>query len=205
MYRDLDWTNETVFILGGGPSVSKLIPDISVLKDRKVIAVNNGYKLAPFSDILIFADAAWYEWHRNDLPDFEGLKFCGAWGGNKGQYADDIIQLEKTGDSEIDMHKGFVRGKNTGYQAINLAMQLGAKNIVLLGFDMKFDDKGNANWHTDHKRTGRPGIYKEAMLPFFPSIQEYIDKNQLDVHIYNINKDSELDVFPYKSIEEFLA
>ncbi|MBO6542298.1 MAG: hypothetical protein JJ939_12080 [Alphaproteobacteria bacterium] len=40
------------------------------------------------------------------------------------------------------------RGANSGYQAINLAVHLGAAKIVLLGFDMQASDK--PHWHGFH-------------------------------------------------------
>lgn len=42
-------------------------------------------------------------------------------------------------------------GKNSGYQAINLAYLFGARRIVLLGFDMAVDGP-RRHWHGDHPK-----------------------------------------------------
>lgn len=201
---DVDWKDETVFIIGGGPSLKTYVPDIDVLKDKKCIAVNNAYQLAPFSPIMIFADHMWYGWHKETLKEFNGIKFCGAWGGNKKQYDESVIYLDRIKKDGLDFREGFICGNNTGYQAINLAINLGAKEIVLIGFDMGFDDKGNSNWHDDHKRKGRAGIYEDTMIPTFQSINDVLKDSNKDVTIYNINSESNLKTFKFKKIEEFL-
>lgn len=38
--------------------------------------------------------------------------------------------------------------KNSGFQAVNLAANLGASRILLVGFDMQLD--GGSHWHGDH-------------------------------------------------------
>lgn len=40
-------------------------------------------------------------------------------------------------------------GKNSGFQAINLALQFGSRKIVLIGFDMRVDL--GTHWHGRHK------------------------------------------------------
>lgn len=43
------------------------------------------------------------------------------------------------------------RGANSGFQALNLAVHLGARRIVLLGYDMQRTG-GLSHWHGDHGR-----------------------------------------------------
>jgi hypothetical protein len=53
-----DWSDETVFIVAGGPSV--LDQDLSVLRGRRVIAIKGMYLRLPFADVLYFADHFWW-------------------------------------------------------------------------------------------------------------------------------------------------
>lgn len=50
----------------------------------------------------------------------------------------------------------FTGGGNSGYQAVNLALQWGASEVILLGFTMKRIG-GKNHWHPDH-RTSNPNI-----------------------------------------------
>jgi len=52
------WPGETVFIIGGGPSVRG--QNIEALRGRRVIAINSSYLVAPWADYLIFADERWW-------------------------------------------------------------------------------------------------------------------------------------------------
>lgn len=43
----------------------------------------------------------------------------------------------------------MAQGQNSGYQAINFAYHMGAKCVILLGYDMT-SHSGKARWHPDH-------------------------------------------------------
>lgn len=65
------WPDETVFILGGGPSLP--IERLTELRGKgKVIAINNAGFVAPWADLLFFADTRWWTWNRDRLGEFEG-------------------------------------------------------------------------------------------------------------------------------------
>lgn len=69
-----EWVGKTCFIVAGGPSaadagVARLAPDAAAPRTsigsaadgkRKVIAINSSYVIAPFADILFFADERWW-------------------------------------------------------------------------------------------------------------------------------------------------
>jgi hypothetical protein len=58
--------------------------------------------------------------------------------------------LSKSGQG---IGRGFVftGGGNSGYQAVNLALQWGAAEIILLGYTMMLGANGKAHWHQDHR------------------------------------------------------
>lgn len=83
------------------------------------------------------------------MPDFEGLRVT------QGDYVpprgidvkrvhivrhDDEMRLDKFG------HIGW--GGNSGFQALNLAVQFGAKRVVLVGYDMHLE--AGIHWHGKH-------------------------------------------------------
>ena len=53
-----EWEGETVFIVGGGPSV--LGVDLEVLRGRRVIVINSSVYAVPWADFLYFGDWRWW-------------------------------------------------------------------------------------------------------------------------------------------------
>ncbi len=139
------WDGATVVIIGGGPSVTAEQVEYVHNSGHKVIAINDAYRLAPWADLLYGCDAKWWEWHEG-VPDFKGIKvclrYCVAGNGCEGKWTEDLYpdikSLAYDGIEGISTIPGLVKsGKDSGYQAIQLAIQLGAEKIVLLGYDMK--------------------------------------------------------------------
>mgnify|MGYP001617909464 CR=1 FL=1 len=56
-----EWRGQTAAILGGGPSLTLGQCETVRVAGCRVIAVNNAYELAPWADILYFADRHWWE------------------------------------------------------------------------------------------------------------------------------------------------
>lgn len=163
------WRGETVLIVAGGPSVTQQIVDEARGRCR-VIAVNNAYEIAPWAEVLYFADHQWWEWHRKrDLyRAFAGQK----------------VTIEGTGErvSEPEVHmlrnlgyigvskqpNGIFTGANSGFQAMNIAALSGARKILLLGFDMRFV-AGRAHWHAEHPRKTPEASYLRYAKRFDPA------------------------------------
>jgi len=136
----------TIVCLGGGPSLTQA--DVDAVHGRAVvIAINDAYRLAPTADILYGCDARWWSWHKG-VPSFAGPKFsidpqARVWPG--------VVVLRNTGTQGLERDPGGIRtGRNSGYQAVNLAVHLGAARIVLLGYDMSVGARGRTHWFGDH-------------------------------------------------------
>jgi hypothetical protein len=93
-------------------------------------------------------DPAWWK-HRKGLPEFTGLKV--AWSGAQVDYPDLLrVEIAGTGRAygntmQFDQIGKVGGGGNSGFQALNLAAQLGANRILLVGFDMT--DGAGAHWY----------------------------------------------------------
>lgn len=193
------WPGSTIYMLGGGPSLKGL--DISCLQGQRVIAVNNAYRLAPWADVMFFGDCRWYEWHRNELGDFAGLKVtsCEAHA-NKPNLR---VLRRRNSPEGINTNPQFLSwNKSSGACALNLAYHLGAGKIVLLGYDMRrVDDK--CNWHDDHPIAKNPHHNPwERFLRPFPAIAR--DFERLHVEVVNATPGSALEVFPIVEPETVL-
>jgi hypothetical protein len=189
-----------VTIDAGGASLTQ--EQIDNYKDCKAIAVNNSYQLAPWADILYACDTQWWEWHKS-CPDFKGWKITHEQT-KRWEKIEQGINVPRPPYPGIDIivsngAEGFSNrqdrirhGGNGGYQALHIAMLLGAKTIYLLGYDMHArGDK--SHWHGEHP-TGRQrdGRYIEWIRKFDALAVAAKERGQ---HIVNCTPDSALKCF----------
>lgn len=98
--------------------------------------------------------------HRRGLPDYRGIKV--SWEGSELSQYPDIrrVAIPKNRNNGQTYCYAFRTetvgtvggGGNSGYQAVQLAAQLGARRIVLIGFDMKTE--GKVHWYGRNRWTG---------------------------------------------------
>ena len=100
------------------------------------------------------------------------------------------------------MSYGIRDGGNSGYAAINLAYHLGAKTIILLGFDMYTVGK-DTHWHDGYTSTANTEVMSKLMVPNFDTLINPLDKRK--VKVYNASPNSRLECFTKITIEESLA
>lgn len=185
----------TVVCLGGGPSLTPA--DVDYVRGKaSVIAINDAYRLAPWADVLYACDARWWEWHRG-VPSFQGLKFslqkrAAQWPG--------VRVLRNTGTEGLERKPtGLRTGRNSGYQAINLARHLGAVRVLLLGYDMQHTG-GKTHWHGDHP--GSPPSYVGSFRSSFKALAQVLHEYQLT--IINCSRETALSCFPRQAIDDVL-
>ena len=192
------WKGQTVFIIGGGPSLKDF--DFDLLKNKKTIAVNKAFLFYPLADVLYWSDSRVYQWYKKDIDKFKGDKYTIKPYGNLSQ---DIKILRNAGKLGLELNASGIRhGNNSGHAAINVAYHYGAKRIVLLGFDMQ-NDRGRSHFHDGYpiKQT-RDEIYKKSMIPEFFTISDELKKKKVEV--INANPDSALPFFKKIPIEKIL-
>lgn len=198
------WPGATFVIIGGGPS---LIPsDVEFCRGRaRVIAVNDAYRLAPWADALYAFDWAWWQHHADALQSFLGLKYS---------MRQDIALKPEWGVTQLQMGAEYGlssdpttlnHGKNGVFQAMNLAVHLGAKKIRLLGVDMQKGDDGRTHWFGDHpstitKRTKGPCF--DYWKTCFQSLERPL--SELGIEVVNCSRRTALKVWPPMSLEEAL-
>lgn len=104
-------------ILASGPSMSQEVADY-VRGKCKVLVVSNVYKLAPWADVLVSNDRKWWEQYPEAF-DFQGKKFC---------------SQPLRGVEQFTGH--IPKGRNSGLMGMFVARKLGARRLLLCGFDM---------------------------------------------------------------------
>lgn len=193
------------------------------------IAVNDTYLWAPWADVCYFADSQFWEWHtaglykpllglkadqvRERFASFAGQKCSVHVIGNK-------IEDNKIKDESIHIlwnkrstnnAQGFsldqrvletAHGKNSGFQALNIAALAGAKTIILLGLDGRPAADGREHFHGGHPRP-TPAAFYEAMRKGFSAAENEI--KAAGVKVLNCSPGSAIDSFSKMKIEEALA
>jgi hypothetical protein len=197
------WEGQSCAIMAGGPSMTQEAADAVRAAGIRSIAINNSYLLAPWADILYFCDKRWWEWHhkRQEFKEFAGvmvtldnveLSSC----------APQIKRLKNVGRLGLSLKPGEVfNGSNSGYQAINLAVQLGARRILLLGYDMGSRGK-KTHWHGGHPVSTPESVYRSLMIPAYSGMK----KRTLDlgVEVINATPGSALQEFPIMELNKAL-
>lgn len=189
---------ETVYLIGGGPSLKNFNWDRLIGKN--VIAINKAFYHYPKSQVMYWTDSRFYTWYKDDIDKFKGLKYTI----RKGNYTNDIKLLKRGAKYGLELAKDTIaHGNNSGYAAINLAYHLGAKRIILLGYDM-----GNVNGES-HFHNGYPTnatsdeIYQNQFIPGFGVIYEALKAKGIEV--YNACPSSKLRTFPLITIDKALS
>lgn len=181
------WENQTVYLIGGGPSLKGF--DWSRLDGKHVIAINRAFEVIPSAEVLYWTDSRFYKWYKDGIDKFKGLKFtCRPITDNPGN----ITILKPNSSVSIDMRPDHISsGNNSGFGAINLAIKLGAKRIYLLGFDMT-SKENETHWHSGYSVTHNHSIYSkmQSQLSMLP---EQLKK--MEIEVYNANPKSNLTVF----------
>lgn len=192
------WDDEECFILGGGPSLS-IVP-FDQLSGKRVIAVNQAYTTGHW-DALFFGDAGseakpgWFEHNEQALLDWGGLVVT-----KRHQYANrSWVRVAKcdSRDGLSDTPGVLNWNRSSGACAITLAIALGARRVILLGFDGKLVN-GRQNFHDEYakwkltKPTERH--YSIVYRLGFSAIAKALPKRGIEV--VNATPNSALDMFP---------
>lgn len=169
-----------------------------------VVVVNDSWRLAPWADVLYACDWRWWRKH-GGVPAFHGLKVTLS---NSLGHIDawpEIKVLRNTGTAGLERSPSGLRtGRNSGYQAINLAVHFGVRRIVLLGYDMKPAPDGRTHWFGDHADwPTRPGIFETVFQPYFQDLARELAAG--GVEIINCTLDSALDAFPRRELSRVIA
>lgn len=197
--------DNTVFIIGGGPSLRKTLPDLDLIKGRDIICANNSYKLYPDAMCLHFADSIWWRWHQKPEHDvrnvFKGeITTCvfKKRAAIEPEFITNFVNGDKKGGINTDETK--LDGNNTGHQAINIATHIGFEKIVLIGFDMNESAK-ETHWHNEHERATNKQMFGHTMLPAMQQVA--LAQEELGFKVYNLNRESAIRDFEFADLEDF--
>lgn len=144
-----DWFGEVAAVVAAGESAA--IAGVGLLRGRcRVIAVNRSYELVPWAEALYGADGLFWD-HYPAARSFAGLRVTAS---RDAARAHRLQLVTVSGEHRflVDQPGTIGHGGHSGFQAINLAVQFGARKLLLIGFDLSGD-----HWHAKHPtRNPRP-------------------------------------------------
>lgn len=217
------WHGKRAFILACGASLT--LEQVALVEAARegagVIAVNDAYLVAPWADVHYAADSHWHQWHMDGIPKptlgLTAEDVRKRWASFAGQKC----TIQNSGANVMDPHVHMLRnrdypnngvglsidpfalvtGRNSGFQALNLAVLAGAKKIILLGFDGQPSAAGRDHFHGGHPRPTPPAAY-----PLYRQAMSAAENALLDlgVEVVNCSPGTAIDAFPKKRLEEVL-
>jgi hypothetical protein len=202
------WLGQTVVCIASGPSLTAAqVERARVCQSggrAKVIVCNDNYQIAPWADVLYFADAKWLGWHQ-DKPGFK------AFAGQKCTLAASAIDFKAWPELHVLPHDGgeglswnpaWLRtGSNSGHQILNIAALSGASLILLLGYDARPGKDGRKHHFGDHPDGSAPPYDK--MRSAMRTVDR--DAKARGIRIVNCSPGSALDCFEKGTIESWLG
>lgn len=177
--------NEAVFILASGPSMTQ--EDADKVSEYYTIAVNSTWKLAPWCDVLFAGDMRWWKSYGHEV-DIPAKRISNA------KTAERLYDAKAMKRSDA-----ATAGHNSGQMAIIWALQAGAPEIYLLGFDCSV--RHGIHHHGEHDKTPNPN---QTRCNNWKSQFARINKFYPQAKIYNCSRYTELDCFPKITLEDAL-
>ncbi|WP_234300414.1 motility associated factor glycosyltransferase family protein [Rahnella aceris] len=177
---------KTMICIASGPSLVADDCARSVDSGCQIIAVNSSWMAVPDCQHIYAADFAWWDHYHDTLKTNAKL-----WTQSQRASIRFGVKLFKPEDCGPF---------NSGQRAIQLAAHLGAKRIILLGYDCTLAN--GAHWHGNHPDTMHNPIPREV-------IRWHSDFSSLgvmlpDVEIINASRHTALTCFPRSTIEAAL-
>jgi hypothetical protein len=181
-----DWRNRSVACLASGPSLTAADCDLVRASGRLTVVANSTFRLCPWADALYCFDPPWWRKNIEDLRrDFRGQCFTQWTTPPK-----DILCAR--------LNPKFRSFGNAGANAISLAIMLGARDIVLLGYDCSLGPNGETHHFGDHE-----GLRNCDTLPQWPAqfakLAEYA--NSRGARVVNATRRTALTCFPLTVLE----
>lgn len=151
---------ERCIVAATGPSLTPAVAFVCHARQAqgwKVVAVNDAWRLLKFADVLYTTDRGWWDVH-GDI-EFNGERWASqaanlsidddkrAWG--KAETFRLNLVTASDGDTFCVEPGRINYGNNSGFAAVNLAIQFGATEIRLVGFDMQRTG-GREHFFGDH-------------------------------------------------------
>lgn len=160
-------------------------------------------RLCPWADVVYGCDGPWWK-SRNGLPEFPGVKLahdtavCA-------KYPDvHKIEIVREQDKFLFDEPGVVgNGGNSGFQALNIALQFGARRVLLVGFDMHVGS--GVHWYGRNTWQGANNPQMSNLMHWRDVFEQQAPRlADRGIEVINASPDSALTCFRRVSFEQAL-
>lgn len=176
---------QVIACVASGPSLTS--DDCQMLSQANIptIAVNSSWQAAPFSFAIYAADCCWWEENHGTINS-PAERWCG-----------DAFTARRFG---INCLPSALPGSfNSGQRAIELAIHLGAKTVLLAGYDCSL--RHGVHWHGKHAQLANPDAFS---VNRWQSEFEQLKARARGVEIINCSRSTLLRCFPKMKLETAL-
>lgn len=213
-----------VVCIASGPSLTT--DDVEYVRGKAVvIAINDVARLvAPWADVAVSVDSSWWTQHYKAMRQFPGLKVrthpgnhqvrlgrrpnplycprCDARLRKHGDcWCDGIVTLGNAGRDGFSLDPvAIVTTYNSGGAAINVAVHLGGRRVLLIGYDMGPDASGRRHFFdTEPSQITSPfEQFRKSIATMVPHLR------RAGVEVINCSRATRLECFPRQSLGEAL-
>lgn len=205
------WLGKIIFCLGSGPSLNLISAEewegLGKAQENYgsvLLAVNSSIKkprqFGLESDALFFTDESWFWDNESLVREFKGLKFTTSRRA-KEDYLD-LMRIDNRTMDEFEVGSGRLKdGRSSGHRAVSLSVMLGAKIVILLGYDMRVIE-GKSHFHNEYSNTESEKEYAQGFVPSFDKWYEKALK--VGCQILNATPNSAVKEFPMINLEWIL-
>lgn len=193
-----DWSGQCAVIVASGESTQRA--GVESTRDRvNVLAIKKNVEILPWAEVCYGCDAAWWNLNKG-LPDFKGVKIAHA-STLFANYKDmKRVHIEDRDEILVDEPLRIGSGGNSGFQAINLAVQFGATSIALVGYDMKGE-----HWYGRNPlpmNNPAPSNFKRWLRGFRNAAPGL---SKMGIEVVNCSDSSDIDCFQKISLRDTMT
>lgn len=209
----LIWSGKTVFCLASGDSLRRLTESewhgiiAKQWTGSIVLSINSSIKTARAAgcepNAILFSDLNWYEDNEALIKAFPGPRFTFS---RRAKVAfPDLWRIDNTTRPDFAVGAGPIKdGRSSGNRAISVAVKLGARRVILLGYDMRIDPvSGRSHCHNDYHNTEAAKVYAQEFIPSFNGWDAAA--RDAGVEIWNATDGTALDEFAKVGLNEVLT
>jgi hypothetical protein len=194
--------DKTVVLLGGGPSHVEINPGL--LSNCGIVAINSSCRkvmdVAKKEDILYFSDNSWSERYIGLIEEWKGLVITSN-RNTKIRLQGLVNRLDLQNLTEfMQVKSDYVQG-SSGHTGACLAVLLGAKRLVLVGFECK-SINGKTHGHGDYQQENIHAFEERYIPAWFQMAKRF---RELGCEVINASKDSAIDCFEFMNFEEAIC
>ena len=201
-----EWSGMDVYIIGGGTSVDpELVQRLRGRPNSKTIAVNSSYLIAPWADVLYFADDRWYTREKAERPKelaaFEGRILTTSIN-VKDIRLEKLKKIAPSAKEGLSRDRGTLAIERTSVTAcLNICLHENARRIILIGVDNKDGPNGRVHHHDEYPWPRRETTWKAKDRQFKFAVDPL---KAAGIEVVNASPISALTYWPKISLKAWL-